>query len=272
MGKSKKKQVVKTASKSNFFDELIEKIVQQTLGLIVSFIFTTMLIGGSGYVLFQFPTELNATDPDSLELEVKQEQLETLNKILEITNNGWLFDSNEIAKTGEITKWMSQNIRVEKIENDFYLETTNWTSQALLRIAFERGEINGYKLDSEIDQNLQNSIVHEYDLRIEILRQMEDLFRYWNGETTEERIKRLEVIQTPIYDSIVNLSEIEAKYNQLEAQKELELKKYQQKVDEINTKKYVAFGKLSLSIVGIIIGISIFYALGKATLKKLDQS
>lgn len=268
MGKSKKKPLVQTERKSNLLDELLEKAVQQTLSLILSFVFTTALIGGSGYVLFQFPIELNAIKPKSLELEAKKEQLETLDKILAITGNSWLLDRAEIARAGEITKWMAQNIQVETIEQTYYLETTDWINQALIRIAYERGEINGYHLENEYYKNMQESIVHEYDLRINILRQMDDIFLHWNKETTAERLERFKTIEGPIYDSTGNLSEIGAKYNQLLAQKEIDLKDYEQRQEEVNIRKYVAVGKLILSIAGILIGFYIFYALGKATLKK----
>ncbi len=270
MARIKNKQVNTEKNKKVFLDDLLNQLTQQTLTLIISFIFTTAFIGGCGYVLFQFPNELSTIEKSKLELEVKQRQIDDFNKMGEITAKGWLLDENELAHFHEIENELYSNIFVEKVDQTFLFNTSSWISGSLVRISTERGKINSYKFDGEFEQSIQKSIVDAYDLRSNILNQIEEMIRYWDRETLAEKEKRLEFIKASYLNISTNLSEVFSKIEQVQSHQELICKECALEESKITTVQNIAYLKFILSILGVVLGAWLFFFLAKESIKKYD--
>jgi hypothetical protein len=263
---SKKRKISENQNSRN----LLDKLVEQTFTLILSFIFTTALIGGCAYALFQFPSELNEINRELLEYDVQANQVNDFNEILDIKINGWLADESERTRILEITTKMASDISLKNLDPVFVTESLDWIIDFSMKISFERGKVKGYQIVGEVKQNLQRNFIDEYDFWINYLNETESILRNWNTETLSERDKRLESLQRLTINSMSNTSEIKSNITQLKSQQQLDLKILEQKTQELYTKNYVTRLKLFLSGSGVIVGLVVFFFLGKVALKKFN--
>ncbi len=262
---TKKKR--KTAKKPEL-PKILDKLVEQSLTLILSFIFTTALIGGCGYLLFQFSGELNALDRELLEYDVKANQLNSFNEMLETVSTGLLADETEKSQFSETLETITSNILVEKLDPVFVSESLDWISVAMQRAFLEQGQVKGYQVIGDDEQNLQNNFTVQYDYWISHLKDIDSIIRNWNTDTQTERDKKLESMSYQALDSISNFSEIKINLSQLKAQSELDKKFLEQNTNELLTRTRIMWLKFSLAGTGIIIGFAVLIYISKASVKK----
>lgn len=257
----------KTAKKPEL-PNILDKLVEQSLTLILSFIFTTALIGGCGFLLFQFSGELNALDRELLEYDVKANQLDSFSDMLEVVSTGLLADETEKSQFNKILQTITSNILAEKLDPVFVSESLDWIAVALPRASLEKGQVKGYQVFGDDEQNLQNNFLVQYDYWISHLKSIDSIIRNWNTDSQAERDKKLEALQYQALDSVSNLSEIKINLSQLKEQDEIEKSFLEQKTKELLTKYRVLWMKFSLAGTGIIIGLAILIFISKAALKK----
>jgi len=267
MGK-KKTKISPNKSSQNILDKLIE----QSFTLILTFVFATALIGGCGYLLFQFSGELHSIDRESLEYDVKANQLNSFIEMTEVALKGWLADENEKARFNEIMEKMTSDILVKDLDPVFVDRSLDWIVAALQKISLEKGKVQGFQVVGGIEQNLQRNFVEEYDFWTNYLKETDSILRHWSADTPAERDKKLESLQYLTISSLSNLSEIKSNVAQLKSQYELDKKFLEQNTKELKAKLFILQIRFSLSGTGVIIGLAIFFYVGKVALRRISVS
>lgn len=247
---------------------ILDKLVEQSFTQILSFIFTTALIGSCGYLLLQFSGELNSLDRELLEYDVKVNQLNSFNEMLDVVSTGWLADETENSRFSEIVKDITDDVLAENLDPAFVSESLDWLSSSLLRISKEQGQVKGYQVFSEVKQILQNNFVAQYGYWINYIKETDSIIRHWDKDSPAERDKKLESLQYQLLDSLTNLSETQINLAQLREQNELDKKLVEQDTNELLTKSNILWIKFSLASTGIIVGLATFFYLGKSAVKK----
>lgn len=212
MGKTRKKK------SEDFFD----KIVDQGLSLLLAFFFSTALIGGCGYLFFEFPKELLALDNQIVELDIKTQNLSTFNEMLDIVQNGWMSHPDEYSREKDILSVLSNDMNALSLDATFKSESVDWLTSAISQLSKERGQIAGLNIIGEEERNLQVSLLRQYDLNIVSLQYLSDMIFRWEVETFTEKDSRLAAMQDSSLKSLSNLSMITTQLTQLKTKLDTE--------------------------------------------------
>ncbi|GAB1470545.1 hypothetical protein MASR2M66_14230 [Chloroflexota bacterium] len=267
MVKSKRKN-----AKKSEVPNILDKLVEQSLTLILSFIFSTALIGSCGYLLFQFSGEINSLDRELLEYDVQASQSKSFNDMLDVMLTGSIADETEKSQFSDIIEEITNDVSAKKLDPAFVSESLDWIATALKRLSEEQGQVMGYQVFGEAEKNLQNNFVAQYDYWINYIKETDSIIRYWDKDSPEERDKKLESLQYQLLDSLTNMSETRINLAQLREQSELDKKFLEQNTKELLTKYRILWIKSSLAGTGIIIGLAIFFYLGKSAVKKYGSA
>lgn len=253
---------------NQFSSNVLDKLLEQTFALILSFVFTTALIGGCTYALFQYPRELDEINKEYVEFDKIINDMNNYNEMVDVQTTGWLADSNAKVEFNEIIATIAANGTDKNLDVMFVNDSIKWITNAMVIVSRERGKISGYLLEGDLENDLQRNFIREYDYWMSSLSEIEVMLRNWNKETASQRDKRLASLQSLTVNSMSNLSEINSIVSQMRSNIDLKSKTYAQKFRELHTKRNIARIKFFLSGIGVVTGLTLLVVLGKSTYKK----
>jgi hypothetical protein len=154
----------------------------QSLSAALSFFFTAALIGGSGYILFQFPAEMQTFDRQKQDFANRQTRIRQFTNMLDFFLSGWFASPANWEPEEVFFRDLPHNITARALNPTLKQDILNWTSSSLPRLASERGHIEGFMLSDDIQQSLQEQLLKIYGTRISATTQLDEMVRSWEEE------------------------------------------------------------------------------------------
>lgn len=249
-------------------DNLFQKIVENSLSLILSFIFSIGLIGGASYLLFD-------SQKDFLEFKkyevVFTNELNAANvqcQICEINKNGWFSQDDKQAYTFELLAKLKDQKASQTLAPDFSAEVRSWCLTSLMQLSSEQGQIKGYLPDNELVLKYQTELLTTYEQQIFMLDEMKSLVLYWENETVLQRETRIENINNAIlkltssFQSLLSINEqILAQYDKEQIELEQQFNEFNRQYNSLQTKR-------GLAIIGILVGLTVFIIISVSAYNK----
>jgi hypothetical protein len=105
---------------------MLDKLVEQSASTVLSFVLSTALLGGSGYLLFQLPEERQIFSRAALEFRKSSAELSASRDMYKV------YSDFEIERIGDIYKEFTRNIPTQQPLNPtFVSESLSWISDTL---------------------------------------------------------------------------------------------------------------------------------------------
>ncbi|MFZ5449258.1 MAG: hypothetical protein ACOZFS_11540 [Thermodesulfobacteriota bacterium] len=249
----------------------IDKIADHIISMVLSFLFTIGLIGGSGYILFQSPAEENAVDRQTQELANQATSIRQFNDMLNVFASGWFADQTNFQPEGVFIQELSRNTTAQALDPTLKQEVLNWTSESLMRLTSEKGHIEGFVFSNDFERAFQQHYLKIYSIRISMTEQLDELALNWEQKRPQSREERLELIQALRLDQIGNLQGIFSKISQLQDRTRIELQQAEQTKKDLTSQIRIIWLKNLLAIIGIVIGVSLVMLVGRAVIMKNAQ-
>ncbi len=237
--------------------EFIDKLLSQTISLIVTFLFSIGLVGGSSYILFDLQKELLELEEYLLVFETIQDEVELSCAICEITNNGWLSPENA-ERTFSITETILTNKHEPKLEREFASDSLRWCEKSILQISREEGRVSGFVFDNDLSKKHQEIVLKQYGLYEEILIEFINTIENWEVKFESDRDLHLEVIHANIKELLAAFESYFSLNEQIIKDYETKKQELDHEYDEFKMQYWKISNRYYLSIVGIILGLIIF--------------
>ena len=245
-----------------------DKIADHALGAVVSFVFTTALIGGSSYLLFQLQSEVQNVDRQKQEFTNRETRIRQFNDMLQVFGAGWFADPGNWQPETEFVRDLPRNISAPSLNQTSRDAILNWTTASLLRLSSERGSIDGFVLSNDLERSLQQQLSRIYAIRINLMMQLEEMVRHWEEEQPRRRDERLATMQALRSESISDLKGLFQKYRQLQDQGASEREQLRGIRDELDRQLTNIFIKRWLAGGGIALGLLMMILVGRAVIAR----
>jgi hypothetical protein len=247
---------------------LLDKIADQTLSAALSFLFTAALIGGSSYILFQLPPELQAVDRQKQEAASQYTHIRQFNDMLAFFATGWFADSTNWQPEEVFFGELPRNIDARALNPALKQEMLSWATSSLLRLSSERGHIEGLVLQDDLERSLQQQLLKIYGIRISLTTQLEEMVLNWEEEQPQSRDKRLASLQVLKLESLGYLQGLFPKVNQLQEQSAIVRQQFRQRERELNSQSRNIYLKVFFAALGIATGVALMIIVSRAVLMK----
>jgi|GEM_PF-6048396 len=247
---------------------LSDKILDQSISLFISFVLTTALIGGGGYILTQYPVEKNAIDRKIKDYSSVATEMRRFNDMESIFITGWFADKRAWREEEQLFQNLTDNVAEQTINPTIREDVLTWINTTLPRLKSERGRIAGYILVDEVERSLQEDFLKQYDIVLNRIKSIDEMVRNWDELKRKSRDEHLSLIQDATLSSMENLQALISKSEQLRDQDRAKLTDFEQKGIELSTEKQVIANKAYLALTGIVIGLALAFFVGRAVIRK----
>lgn len=241
--------------------KFLEKIVDNTVGLIVAFVFSTALLGGSAYLLFEAPLESDKLDREIAEMGNMFAEENRATQMISIINAGWILNVANMEQLGSINQTLIDNATSLTLTQSFADAAYTFCTTSTLQLTDERGQIKGFVFEKPLLREHQATQIKNYDAIIGVLNGIMDTLVNWSQDTLEARLSRYDKITAHFLESKEAIAGIQAQFTQILAAHPLTLEELDQRRNELMTKISLWQTRSILSMIGIIVGISILIAL-----------
>lgn len=241
--------------KKNKTNRLAKLLVENGYLFVLSFVLSTGLISGSGYLLFQLPIERNSLERQISDFRSSGSEYTSFNNMSDVYLTGWFSDKNQQQHTSDVLAYLGSNISSGQLDQTFTDGTLDWISKSLPILSSEKGRIDGFVFTNEIERGVQQNMVSEYDNQIAFFDEMDGLIRNWKNEQPADRDKYLASMQQSALDSMSTLQSTLSKLSQLNTQVEVDKQNAQQKSNDLSSQVQIIWLKTMLSIAGVILGV-----------------
>ncbi len=260
-------------------DNLFQKIVENSLSLILSFIFSIGLIGGASYLLFDSQKDFLEFKKYEVVFTNELNAAQVQCQICEINKNGWFSQHDKQAYTFELLSKLKDQKDSQTLPPDFSDEVRSWCLTSLMQLSSEQGQIKGYLPDNELVLKYQTELLTTYEQQIFMLDEMKSLVLYWENETVVQRETRLENINNAIlkltssFQSLLSINEqILSQYDKEQIELEQQFNEFNRQYNSLQTKRGLAItGILAGATVFIIVAVSAYNKFGLKLDKKSKQ-
>jgi len=265
--------VVVTLSKTRRRKKIsfIDKIADQAVSTAVSFVFTIALIGGGGYILFQFPLEKDAIDRQQLDLHNRVTSVQQFNEMLNVFASGWFADQTNWQPEGLLLPELARKRTTQVLDADLKQEILNWVNSNLPQVASEKGHIEAFVFKNDYERAFQQQLLKMYEIRIDLLGEINEMALNWEQEPVKSRDVRLANMQALRLESIGKFQGFFSKLDQLKVENRIDLQQAKQAEQEITSQLSILYVKHLLAITGIAVGVWLTVLVGKAIIMKNNK-
>lgn len=265
--------------RNNPIQDILDKIVQHSLALIVTFVFSTGLIGGSSYLLFKADAELLQLNQIYSELELSTSEIELDTQLVSFASTGWFSSTTQTEEMLSLLDSLDSQKDQETLDPVFASNSLDWCHKAALQLMNERGQIRGFVLSAEVPKSFQAELLKFYDSNLQIVDALKEMIVNWEIETPEDREKELRSTKLATFEIFQSTNAMLVKLSQMDSELAQEARENERRFKtginliEVNTTKRI------LSMIGIGTGVTILivilalfrYSRSKPTLSKAHK-
>jgi len=238
-------------------DNLFENFFQNGLALITAFIFSTALVGGLGYVLFNQKGEENAVYDSFDKLLEHSNDVKAWGQLLDSSAGGWFMAPETPIQLAVVYQTLKDNQSQGKLDPLFVSNALNWCANSLDTLSSEKGQIDGVTI-SDADYLIkahQQAISGEFQGQIDLIYSMQDIITNWESETGAIHASKLLSIDKQIREQKSLAKKIAAQGKQIVEVKKAEQQQLEQGYAKLEDKMYQIQTKKNWSIAGVAIGV-----------------
>lgn len=251
---------------------LFQTIVENTVGLITTAIFSIGLVSGSSYLLFDAQNELNKMAQVNADLEKQIAEWQLGNEMATIAGSGWLSDESSGMVLGVTIGILENSLSKDDLDDKFAKDTIEWCLKSLTQLTSERETIKGYEFENRTISQSQLATLKVYDTQIILLQEVLNLVQHWEEKNLSERQSQYNTVQLKWIDVKASIDALDTSRSQLKSDLEIsanqsviELEKMKDNYNSFNT-------SLWLSVLGVLIGlVLLFGSIGYLINNQLQQ-
>jgi len=244
-------------------NSLFANLFQSSLTVIISFIISTGLIGGSGYLLFTQSEKQKNIFIALNQLEMETEGIKTWGQLSEVGSRSWITDESNIKKFGLIFNTLNAAKDQPKLEPTFVSTSLDWCDSSLLTLSSEQGIVDGVIVSGadNLVKARQETLSQMYLEQILIIQDVRDLMISWENETSLIRTNKLNSISDKDRNLIALITMINTQSDQIISAKLLEEKYFEQRLNQLTNDVNQMHSLKNWAIIGVTIGIIYFIVL-----------
>ena len=259
-----KTQAPKSKSKS-----LIIKIIDTPFASIIVAIISVILIGGLGYLLFNYYAELHANTERLNPLKQKAAEFNNEVALVQILDNGNLKSDQDLRQLSYAFTRLSEFSASQLLDQDYIAQTASWCNDYQSRLVQETGKISGFHFTIKAIQQDQAAILDLYRNFSEYLNLVCKATSNWNQLSVDQRNQQLVTINSSRVKVTIIFGQIQANglpgANQIQATRQAE----QQQFEHFSTRHMEIIAKIIASWIGIAVGLALLvFVITKRTILK----
>lgn len=171
-------------------EDLLTKLVEDSLKLILSFIFSTALIGGASYLLFDTQPETDEINRLIVDLQNQGAEGKTYHDMTNIHVQGFTEYENQRNQINDILSYLMQNKCEDKLDTNYITNTLGILTSITIRLTGEKGKISGFLVHDELIKNRQMTLLSWYDNELATIDELYAMIANWGKETVSDRDER----------------------------------------------------------------------------------
>lgn len=236
------------------FDRLIESLGQHTLKLVVTFLFSVCLIGGSSFILFEATAEVDRIKQVILENTEHLNEFGSFIEMQKIIGYGWIYTDGNLDQITALYAELLNRRNSGQVDIEFSRNAIDWCTKSLSQLRSEKGQISGYVFSTETQRLHQVDNVTTYDAYIKAVEGINEFVGFGEDELPEDRNARLRSIKIAIDQASEASTAAKARLSLFSDHEEQQIRLGIERVDnELDLLKL----KINLSFVGIAVGVII---------------
>lgn len=251
-----------------FWQNVLTELVKNTLTLTLGFIFSTALIGGASYLLFNTQADVDEINRLGVVAQKMTAEGKIYYDMIAIYSEGYISDTNLQKQIAQTITYLTLITTQDKLDSTYKTNAVNLLNSATLRLTDEKGKISGFSPTDKLIIERRETFLEFYDNQLSEVNEMYEMIKNWDNETPTDRDKRLSRITELDREAIELVNKMVIQSNQIVY--DIEHVKYSE-IDrleaEVKGKQRLLQLKTTLSWVGVIIGFIIFSLLGFYTVK-----
>jgi len=238
---------------------LFQIIAENTIGLITTAILSIGLIGGCGYLLFDAQNELNKIEQANAEVEKQLAEINLGIEMAKIVGSGWYSEKSNGMTLGTTIALLEASLPYDSLDDLFAKKTVTWSLMSLEQLTSEKEKISRYVFTEKPILQSQSATQKAYDTQIILIQEILKLAQRWKEKNFSERQSQFDTIQLKWIDQKASVNALDSARSQIFSDKEIAKKQSELKFDEMND-NYNSFTiRLWLSVIGVILGLVLFF-------------
>ena len=239
----------------------LNDLARSSLGVVLSFLLSTSLIGGSSFVVFDFPGQLHALNRRDAEVKNFVIEDERFAAMIKVTSDGWGADSAGMKSLIDLNNTLLSNIDPQNMDDAALTAALRSSRQQSDSLLAERGTVRGYAFTNGYFKTVQEAVTSKYDAFRGYVFTLQDAVIAWKTAAPDERRQRL--LQAT--RAVSQINEAVTMQHVLFEQAAISLaqrnEQFQQQLDENNTERRTLIARLVLSVLGILVGAIVLVGL-----------
>lgn len=248
---------------------LIAKIIDTTLASIIVAIISVILIGGLGYLLFNYYAELHANNERLNPLKQKAAEFNNEVALVQILDNGNLKSDQDLRQLSYAFTRLSEFSASQLLDQDYVAQTSSWCSDYQNRLKQQMGKISGFHFTIKAIQQDQAAILNLYRNFSGYLNLVCEATSNWNQLSVDQRNQQLVTINIARVKVTTLFGQIQSNglpgANQIQSTRQVE----QQQTKLLSTQHMEIIAKIITAWIGICMGLALLgYVIAKRMILK----
>lgn len=251
-----------------FLQDLLTELVKNTLTLALGFIFSTALIGGASYLLFNTQKDVDEINKLAVEAQKMTAEGKIYYDMTKIFSEGFVTTNDQLKEVEQIFLYLGLCQNQDKLDKTYIETSLNSLTSMTLRLTREKGKISGFTPTDKLIVERKATYLEFYDNLLAVTAETYALIDNWENLTPEDRNKRLLGISELYRKSLEIVNKLEIQSEQIVY--DIEHVKYtelDQLEAEVVGKQRQLRLKTTFSWFGVIAGSIMFLSLGFYALK-----
>lgn len=250
---------------------LLKKIREQSLRILISLLFSLGLVGGAKYILFEFKSELEKIDTEVLEMEIKQRDLTFFCSMLSNKSSCFFSNQKNQKKLLELIEFVIKNKKSLSSKKSIVLtDAKEWCVNALHHLNIEKGIIQGFYFGDNLWEKYQNKILEEYEQLYCLVQMLLENISNVRNLTPLNRNLKLITIKTKLESLLSITFSVRSMRNQVISRLRFEIIEINLEIQHANNLFKECKQKLAFSFLGIL--AAIFVILWNRNFKKKESN
>jgi hypothetical protein len=250
--------------------KLTDKALESTIGLLVVFMISTALIGGTGYIFVGARAELHDIERDINAAASKSELLQAY-----LSNNIQLLNHVDFTpyagRSAEIINALGKVLPPNSLNPEFEQVASKWCEDSIDTVAQKKTEVQALVLATDLQKRFQTNIVEMYDYETERLALLSTNIKNWNKMSVEEKtefFKQLGGIQNKQLSDMTALSIV---MNQLDTERANKSNDGNRQHDEVIARFEMLNTRENIAFAGAVGGLLVLFCLFILLIYKISR-
>lgn len=234
--------------------KIFEDIFKNGIVLIFSFLISSGLLGGSGYILFESEKEWQKLSEFPTRLAEENKDAQPYLDMDNVIGNGWFMNEQNMKSFGSVIDYLSLVQSRPTLDKEFVSNTIFWIDNSESQLRKERGIISGYNFEDDLLTKHQQSTLDLYDLQITENNQIRSMINNWETMSPEQRNQEYQILVGYMAKVLEKLPALTTESSQIIEQTKLKQAKLDDDYNEVIAQYNSYQRRVNASIAGIIIG------------------